>query len=217
MSEQADENLERLQTAFPGLVWSMRFGIYIGSTTALADGVPAFAIQVGARNGVLSHAHTWGSAAGPLGGGPLGSAPLSNIGRVIATEAKRILAEAAALEVTGKVLRRAATGPREWAASVLDKEYGLTTGKTRHEAIDEAVEGLLEDVDLGNEEAGTFDVEVHEDPEWCEKAQQFCDDHDHTEHARWMDQVGVTIEVEVYYLDPSDEDGELGWREVTGE
>jgi hypothetical protein len=216
MDEQVDENLERLRTAFPGLVWTEREGVCVGSTTALADGVPTFAVSVGTRDGALHTVHTWGSIVARSGVRTLDHAPLLRIGRVIAAEAQCLAARAAAFALTARMLRRASTGPREWAAGVVDKEYGIFSAKTRYDAIDLAVEGALEGVYSSGENPGTVDVEIYEDPQWCEKAPQFCDEHEHSEkHPRWLDEAGVTIEVELYYIDTEDEDSNLEWREVT--
>ena len=104
---------------------------------------------------------------------------------------------------------------QEWAAAVLDKEYGVFSAKTRQEAIGLAVEGALEDVYVGLNEPGIIEVEIFEDPTWCEKAPQFCTEHDHEEHSRWLkNQCGVTIDVEVYIVNPDDIDSNLDWREV---
>ncbi len=99
-----------------------------------------------------------------------------------------------------------------YAATVADREGGLHSGTTRQDAIESAADALLESSDW---ELEPYTVVVYTDPIWCEKAPQLCDDHEHTaEWPRWLEGWGLEecVEIEVYLVDPEDEDSDPAWR-----
>jgi len=103
-----------------------------------------------------------------------------------------------------------------YAAVVADEEYPLRCGTDRDAVICDAMEDFIDAVDCGHREMGRYTVVVYTDPEWCEKQQRFCDEHDHEEYDRWLIGWAAEEDVEVEVC-RADEDADAAWKEVADE